>query len=269
MAKTLKDQVILIKGAGEMATGVACRLFGANIRRILMLETPSPLAVRRQVSFCEVVHDGVVTVEGIKAILINKEADLRQAWKEEQIAVRVDPHAESIKQLNPDVIIDATLAKKNLGITISDAPLVIGLGPGFEAGTDCHIVIETNRGHDLGRIIRSGKAEANTGIPGDIGGFTKERVVRAPASGLFVTEKQIGDQVRHEEIIGQIGDTPVLASIDGILRGLIRPGSKVTQGLKISDIDPRGNECYCNTISEKARTISGTVLEAILSQYNQ
>ncbi len=268
-ARALKGRVILIKGAGEMATGVACRLFGANLRRILMLETVSPLAVRRQVSFCEAVHEGMVTVEGIEATLINEEDQLRQVWQEQQIAVRVDPQAESIKQLKPDIIIDATLAKRNLGISINDAPLVIGLGPGFEAGKDCHIVIETNRGHDLGRLIRSGKAEANTGIPGNIGGYTKERVLRSPDVGLFVTERQIGDQVQQGNVIGQVGDTPVLASIDGILRGLIRPDSNVSQGLKIGDIDPRGNKRYCNTISEKARSISGAVLEAVLSQYNQ
>lgn len=269
MAKALKDRVILIKGAGEIATGVACRLFGANLRRILMLETASPLAVRRQVSFCEVVHDQVMIVEGIKATLINEDEDLRQAWQEKQIAVRVDPLAESTRRLKPDVIIDATLAKRNLGISMNDAPLVIGLGPGFEAGKDCHIVIETNRGHDLGRLIRCGSAEANTGIPGNIGGFTKERVLRSPNEGLFVTRHQIGDQVRQGNVIGQVGDTPVFASIDGVLRGLIRPGSNVVQGLKIGDIDPRGKQRHCKTISEKARTISGAVLEAILSQFNQ
>jgi xanthine dehydrogenase accessory factor len=269
MAKSLKECVIIIKGAGEMATGLACRLYGANMRRILMLETPSPLAVRRQVSFCEVVHDQLMMVEGIEATLVSDTETLSQAWQNKQVAVRVDPQAASIEQLKPDIIIDATLAKRNLGISINDAPLVIGLGPGFEAGRDCHLVIETNRGHDLGRLIRSGEAEANTGIPGNIGGYTKERVLRSPDTGTFSTEQRIGNQIRSGDIIGRVGDIPVLASIDGVLRGLIRPGSNVSQGLKIGDIDPRGNERYCNTISEKARSIAGAVLEAILSQYNQ
>ncbi|WP_145025201.1 selenium-dependent molybdenum cofactor biosynthesis protein YqeB [Geobacter argillaceus] len=266
--RALKDRVIIIRGAGEMATGVACRLFRANFRRILMLETPSPLAVRRRVSFCEAVHEQTVSVEGIEAVKVSNERELQQAWATGQIAVTVDPKGESIAHYRPDLLIDATLAKRNLGISKDDAPLVIALGPGFSAGRDCHVVIETNRGHDLGRLIRTGTAEADTGIPGDIAGYTAERVLRAPAAGLFTTEKEIGDPVRKGEVIGTVGSAEATAQIGGILRGLIRPGSEVKKGLKIGDVDPRGIAGYCDTISEKARSLGGAVLEAILAEYN-
>ncbi len=266
--KALKDRVIIIKGAGEMATGVACRLFRANFRRILMLETPSPLAVRRRVSFCEAVHEQTVSVEGIEAVLVGDETELQRAWAAGRIAVTVDPKGESIGRYRPDLLIDATLAKRNLGITKADAPLVVALGPGFIAGKDCHVVIETNRGHDLGRLISDGTAEPNTGIPGDIAGYTKERVLRAPADGLFTTGKEIGDPVRKGEVIGRVGTAEATAQIDGVLRGLIRPGSAVSKGLKIGDVDPRGIAGYCDTISEKARSLGGAVLEAILAEFN-
>ncbi len=265
----LRERVVIIKGAGEMATGVACRLYRANIRRILMLETPSPLAVRRWVSFCEVVHDRRQSVEGIEAVLVHDDAEFKAAWEAGRIAVRVDPRGESIGTNSPDILIDATIAKRNLGITITDAPLVIALGPGFTAGEDCHIVVESNRGHDLGRLITEGTAEPDTGIPGEVGGYSVERVLRAPADGLFTTDRQIGDLVRKGETIGQVDGEAVKTPIDGVVRGMIRPGTRVKTGLKIGDIDPRGDAAYCYTISEKARALGGSVLEAILTVYNQ
>jgi len=258
----------MIRGAGEQASGIACRLYRANFKRILMLETPSPIAVRRQVSFSEAVFDGIMTVEGVEAVLIADDLELKAAWESGKIAVRIDPYGESLNRCKPDVFIDATLAKRNLGTSIADATLVIALGPGFTAGADCHIVIETNRGHDLGRIISHGMAQANTGIPGDITGYTWERVLRAPADGIFTTEKQIGDPVSLGEIIGRIGVAKVSAHIGGVLRGLIRPGSTVRGGVKIGDVDPRGEFRYCNTISEKARALGGAVMEAIMATYN-
>lgn len=260
---------VIIKGAGEQATGVACRLYRANFRRILMLETPSPLAVRRQVSFCEAIHENSASVEGITAVRVSDDSERDAAWESGKIAVRIDPQGVSLTRCKPDVFIDATLAKRNLGTSITDAPLVIALGPGFTAGVDCHVVVETNRGHDLGRLIRSGMAEANTGIPGTIAGYTAERVLRAPADGTFTTEKQIGDPVRQGETIGRVGTAEVTARISGILRGLIRPGSTVRTGLKIGDVDPRGDVSYCDTISEKARALGGAVLEAMLAFYNR
>ena len=269
MSKRLQDLTILIKGAGEMATGIACRLFRANFRRILLLEIAAPLAVRRQVSFCEAVYDGRARVEGIDAWLVAGEAAIERAWAAGCIAVAVDAAGESVGRLRPEVVIDATLAKRNLGLHIEDAPLVIGLGPGFEAGRDCHLVVETNRGHDLGRVLMAGRAEANTGIPGAIRGYTVERVLRSPGEGRFVAVKAIGDPVTKGEQVGSVGGNQVVAAIDGIVRGLIRPGTLVGHGMKIGDIDPRGEPAYCATVSEKANAIGGAVLEAILSVYNR
>ena len=252
-----------------MATGVACRLYRANLRRILMLETPSPLAVRRQVSFCEAVHERRKSVETIEAVGIERFEELQGVWEAGKIAVLVDPKGEVIPRLKPDVFVDATLAKRNLGTSMADAPLVVALGPGFIAGRDCHVVVETNRGHNLGRLIYHGMAAANTGIPGDIAGYTSERVLRAPAEGLFATEKRIGDPVRKGDVIGRVGTAEAVAQIDGMLRGLIRPGCAVRKGLKIGDVDPRGEAAYCDTISEKARALGGAVLEAILAVYNR
>lgn len=258
-----------IKGAGEMASSVAWRLYMANMRRIFMMDVPCPLAVRRQVSFCEAIHERSKVVEGVEAIRANSVEDVQQIWTNGNIAVLVDPKWASRKVLRPDVMIDAIVAKKNLGTKRTDASLVIGLGPGFVAASDVHIVIETNRGHNLGRIISSGSAEANTGIPGSIGGYSVERVLRAPVKGLFIAKRSIGDLVEKDEVVGIVEGTDVRARINGVIRGLIRSGVKVNQGLKLGDIDPRGDKNYCFTISDKARSIGGSVLEAILRVYNK
>ena len=251
-----------------MASAVAWRIYMSNIRQILMLETPSPLAVRREVSFCEAVLDDRQTVEGVEARVANDETVIREAWIREQIAVTVDPDWKMLDLFEPHVVIDAILAKKNLGTHLDEAPLVIGLGPGFTAGQDVHLVIETNRGHNLGRIISSGAAEPNTGIPGSIGGYTEERVLRAPCDGEFKARCAIGDHVKKGDTVATVAVDTVQAKIDGVLRGLIRSSSHVHQGLKLGDIDPRGSVDYCYTISDKARAISGSVLEAILRVYN-
>ena len=264
----LRDLIFAIKGAGEMGSAVAWRLFMAKFANILMLETDHPLAVRREVAFCEAVHDGQKQVEEVTALLATSPAEIKACWQENKIAVLVDPEWLALSTIRPHVLIDATLAKTNLGTRLSDAELVIGLGPGFNAGTDVHMVIETNRGHHLGRIITAGCAAPNTGIPGPIGGFTEERVLRAPADGQFQPRQKIGDAVRQDQIVGSVAGNDVRAKIDGVLRGLIRPASAVTQGLKIGDIDPRGDAGYCCTISDKARAIGGSVLEAILRKYN-
>ncbi len=255
---------VCIKGAGEMASAVAWRLFMVNIRNILMLEIPQPLAVRRRVSFCEAVYDGSQTVEGVQALRVDSMGSLADAWKQGKIAVAVDPRRDLQRLVRPDVVVDAILAKKNLGTSICEAPRVIALGPGFQAGRDAHFVIETNRGHDLGRVISKGSAAPNTGIPGNIGGYTEERVLRAPGAGIFMPVREIGDRIKRGEIIGRIEGLEVEARLDGVLRGLIRPGVHVTEGLKIGDIDPRGGEVSCDTISDKARAVAGAVLEAIL-----
>ncbi|MFU8769563.1 MAG: selenium-dependent molybdenum cofactor biosynthesis protein YqeB [Desulfotignum sp.] len=268
-APALKDLVIVIKGAGEMATGVACRLFGANIRRLVMLETRTPLAVRRCVSFCEAVYDGTMTVEGITARKADTSLDIPWIWQAGEVPVLVDPGWAVIPHLTPHAVIDAIIAKKNLGTGMKDAPLVIGLGPGFSAGMDVHRVIETNRGHHLGRIISQGMAQADTGIPGTICGVSTDRVLRAPCAGIFQSESAIGDLVKKDRVLGHVDGVAVTAKIDGRIRGLIRDHTPVPAGCKIGDIDPRGDGAVHDTISEKARAVGGAVLEAILSRYNQ
>jgi xanthine dehydrogenase accessory factor len=269
MTETIKELIIAVKGAGEMATGVAWRLFQSNFKNIFMMEVENPIAVRRRVSFCEAVYDDKIIVEGVVATKIFNTDDIRTAWNKRNIPVVVDPDWKSIKAIRPHVVVDAIIAKKNMGTNLSEAPLVIGLGPGFEAGKDVHMVIETNRGHNLGRIILNGSAEPNTGAPGNIKGYTKERVLRSPCSGIFNSSLNIGTLVKQNDVVGHVDGKPVVAGIDGVLRGQIRNNTMVTEQLKIGDIDPRGNRQHCTTISEKARAIGGSVLEAILRKYNQ
>lgn len=257
-----------VKGAGEMATGLAWRLYQSNIHKIFMMEIETPLAVRRNVCFCDSVYVRKKIVEGVEAVRTEDESGIYKAWEKRQIAVIVDPCWKMIPKIKPDITVDATIAKKNLGTTMDEAPLVIGLGPGFEAGRDVHLVIETNRGHNLGRVLVSGTAEKNTGIPGSINGFTGERVLRAPAEGPFKSNLHIGNAVRAGDIIGTVDKIKVTAEISGVLRGLIKPGTMVIQGLKIGDIDPRNDREYCNTISDKARAVGGGVLEAVLRKFN-
>jgi len=264
----LRNLTIVIKGAGEMASAVAWRLYMARMPKILMLETENPLAVRREVSFCDAVHDGHKTVEKVRAVRVRELSDIYQGWDRGQIAVAADPQWHLLPEIRPDLVVDAILAKRNLGTRKREADLVIGLGPGFKAGTDVHLVVETNRGHNLGRIITAGPAEPNTGIPGAIGGFTAQRVVRAPIEGKFAARRSIGDHVNIGEVVGLVNDTNVRAKIDGILRGLIRSGTSVSAGLKIGDVDPRGQVDHCHTISDKSRAIGGSVLEAVLRVYN-
>ena len=266
--KPLYQLRILIKGAGEMATGVACRLYRANLRQIVMAETSNPVAVRRQVSFCEAVYQERSTVEGITATRTQNQAEIISAWQRGEIGVIVDPEWNIGQEITFDLVIDGILAKKNLGTKKTEAPLVIGLGPGFSAGEDVHRVIETDRGHNLGRVIEVGEAAANTGIPGNIDGYTLARVLRAPCNGQFVTDRSIGELVKAGDVVGTVEAETITANIDGVLRGLIKPGSNVRQGLKIGDIDPRGDISYCHTISDKARALGGAVLETILSVYN-
>jgi xanthine dehydrogenase accessory factor len=264
----LNEIVIAIKGAGEMASAVAWRLYMAKFTKILMMETASPLAVRREVSFCDAVRDGKKSVEEVNAVLIKRPDEIKKCWENQEIGVVVDPQWRTLETMRFEVLVDAILAKKNLGTKLDEASLVIGLGPGFVAGRDVHLVIETNRGHNLGRIITSGEAESNTGTPGAIGGFAEERVLRAPTDGEFQPRRDIGDYVKKDEIVGSVAGVDVPSPIEGVIRGLIRSGCRVFQGLKIGDIDPRGQVSYCYSISDKARAIGGSVLEAVLRAYN-
>lgn len=262
---------VLVKGAGEMASAIAWRLHRAHIRRICMLDLENPLSVRRQVSFCTALEagTGVAVVEGVEAVAAASADDIRAAWAGHKIAVVPVPDWERIEGLRPEIVVDAILAKRNLGTRIDQAALVIALGPGFAAGEDCHLVVETNRGHDLGRIVEAGPAEANTGIPGPIAGFAAERVFRAPAAGRFESARKIGDAIRKGETVGHVGGQAVVAELDGILRGLIRPGTEVAAGTKLGDIDPRAKPEFCATISDKARAISGSVLECVMRFHNR
>ena len=259
---------VLIRGGGELASAVAYRLAECHFR-VLMTETAHPEAVRRRVSFCEAVHDGEKTVEGLTARLVDSADDIYAAWGEGKLAVMVDPEAKIRELIKPDVVVDAIIAKRNLGTRITDAPLVIGLGIGFTAGQDVHVVIETNRGHDLGRVLREGIAEADTGHPGVIAGYSRERVMRAPAEGILRTVRNIGDTVPAGAIVAYVGEEPMKTLIPGIIRGLLRDGTRVIKGMKSGDIDPRCDIRNCDTISDKGRAIAGGVLEAILARFNQ
>ncbi|MGA8159155.1 MAG: selenium-dependent molybdenum cofactor biosynthesis protein YqeB [Rhodoplanes sp.] len=259
--------LVLIKGAGEMASAAAWRLYMANIRRICMTELDAPLCVRRTVSFSTAVEGEPVVVEGVEACAARNRAEIERAWAQGRIAVVAQSHWSALRDISPAVVVDAILAKHNTGTRLSDAPLVIALGPGFVAGHDCHCVIETNRGHDLGRILTEGCAQPNTGVPGDIAGHTAARVLRADADGVFHSDRAIGDRVEAGEVIGTVAGMPVTVAVGGVLRGLIRPGTQVTRGLKLGDVDPRAKPEYCHTISDKARAIAGSVLEAVMRRY--
>ena len=298
-----KNLLIICRGAGDLATGIIHRLHRAG-HRVIALETDYPAAIRRQVSFCEAVYDGSAAVEGVTArlvpALVDAETDtetysgendtpaahiVSEKWDSSaieavleagEVPLLIDPKGESIALLKPDVVVDAIIAKKNLGTTIDMAPLVIGVGPGFTAGQDVHLVIESMRGHNLARIITDGMAQPNTGVPGNIAGFTSERVIHAPAAGYIHDVRKIGDIVQKGDEIARIYPdkesydnalseyVPVNATITGIIRGLIREGYYFRKGFKIADIDPRESEITnCFTISDKARSIAGSVLEAV------
>ena len=312
----IKNNLLIIcRGAGDLATGIIHRLHRAG-HWVIALETDYPAAIRRQVSFCEAVYDGSAAVEGVTARLvpaltdaendteIATEADAEtdaetysglndtpaahtasEKWSRSaieavleagEVPLLIDPKGESIELLKPDVVVDAIIAKKNLGTTINMAPLVIGVGPGFTAGQDVHLVIESMRGHNLARIITDGMAQPNTGVPGNIAGFTSERVIHAPEAGYIHDVRKIGDIVQKGDEIARIYPdkesydnalseyVPVNATITGIIRGLIREGYYFREGFKIADIDPRESELTnCFTISDKARSIAGSVLEAV------
>ena len=263
----LKDLLILIRGAGEMATGVAHTLWQAHFR-VWMTEIPQPLAVRREVSFCEAIYEGEKQVEGVTAKYIQTADEINDTWKEGMIPLLIDPETKSREIRKPHVLVDAIVAKKNLGTKITDAPLVIGLGPGFAAGRDVHVIIETQRGHDLARPIWEGEAEPNTGIAGEILGYSEERVLRTPVGGIFKAYKKIGEQVCDGDAVATVGGVPVKPRTTGVLRGILRDGTRVKERMKAGDIDPRGKEAYCYSISDKARSIAAGVLKAILMRFN-
>lgn len=259
-----KQRLVIVRGGGDIATGTIYKLYQCGIP-LLVLEISNPSCIRRTISFCEAVFEEIVCVEGVYAVHVRSLQEAYEAYQQKKVPVMIDAQADMVKKVSPAVVVDAILAKKNLGTQITDAPIVIGLGPGFFAGKDVHAVVETKRGHHLGRVLYEGTAISNTGIPGIIAGYGKERVIHAPCGGRFHIEKQIGEEVRQGDIIATIDETPVKATISGIVRGMIREGYPVFQGLKIADIDPRIEEKEnCYYISDKARCVAGGVLEAIL-----
>lgn len=266
-----RDDLIVVRGGGDLATGTIHRLWSAGLR-VLVLEAEHPAAIRRQVSLCEAVYEGETTVEGLRAVRVESLEAAEAVWAENAVPVLVDPKGSCLKQARPAVLIDAIIAKKNLGITREMAPLTIALGPGFVAGQDVDVVVETKRGHKLGRIIREGAAAPNSGVPGIIGGYGAERVIHAPEAGIFRNRHAIADLVTAGETIAVIempdGNTvPVTTQIDGILRGLLRDGYPVTRGFKVADVDPRRSELEnCFLISDKARCIAGSVLELVAAE---
>ena len=265
----MKD-LIIVRGGGDLATGTIYKLKKSGFP-VLILEVAQPSAIRRNVAFCEAVYQGTQTVENMTCYLAESLAQAQQFLNEGKLAVLVDPTGESIAVLNPLAVVDAILAKKNLGTNKRLAPITVALGPGFRAGEDVDAVIETKRGHNLGRVLWEGTAAPNTGIPGIIGGYGIERVIHCPAKGILRNVKKITDTVSKGEVIAVVemenGIVPVEATVDGILRGLIRDGYPVQIGFKMADIDPRIDEYNnCFTISDKARCIAGGVLEAILQR---
>lgn len=255
------NRVIVVKGAGDLATGIAHRLFRSGFP-IIMTELAQPTVIRRTVAFAEAVFTGTTVIEGVKAVRSEPDKAMQVA-EEGNIAVVIDAEAAIVGRCKPRAVVDAILAKRNLGTKITDAPVVIGVGPGFTAGVDVHAVVETKRGHYLGRVITQGMALPNSGIPGNIGGYTQERILRAPCNGVFQSISRITRQVEAGEVVAHVNGCPVPATISGVLRGLIRDGLTVTAGLKIGDIDPRCVPEHCYTISDKARAVGGGVLEAL------
>lgn len=261
--------LVCVKGAGDLASGVALRLVRAGIK-VVMTEIPTPSAIRRSVCFSEAVTYQEAEVEGQKARLCQLDpAQWQDCWAQQVIPVVVDPQAQCLKKIRFHGLVDAILAKKNCGTTASDAEAVVALGPGFFAPKDCHAVIETLRGHDLGRVIWQGCATPNTGVPGEVGGHSLLRIIRAPKDGVFRSVAKIGDQVKAGDLVGYVDDCKVCSSLDGILRGLLPHGFQVVKGMKSGDVDPRCQVEHCFTVSDKARALGGAVLEALCALWTR
>ncbi len=259
---------VVVKSGGDLGTGVAWRLHRCGFR-VLVTETARPIVIRRAVAFASAVYEGRVAVDGVTARLVEDDGAIADAWVAGDVPVLVDADGASIQRLQPDAVVDAILAKRNTGTRIADAPIVVALGPGFCAGMDCHAVVETKRGHDLGRVLLEGSAAPNTGVPGTVGGESARRVLRAPAEGVFRATRAIGDRVQAGDVVSHVGDVPVHSQLDGVVRGLLHDGLQVSTGAKVGDVDPRGVVSHCLTISDKALAVGGGVVEAILHLNSQ
>jgi xanthine dehydrogenase accessory factor len=259
----LEETTVVVKGAGDLGSGAILRLQRAGFR-VVATEIEQPTTVRRTVAFSEAVYAGTVQVEGVCARKVAGPGQIAAAWQEGAIAILVDPEWHIINTLRPAVVVDAIMAKRNLGTKLQDARVVIGLGPGFVAGVDVHAVVETNRGHDLGRVLWQGAAQPDTGVPGEIGGHSTKRLLRAPCAGVFRARAAIGDPIKAGEVAATVDDEPVISEITGIVRGLLHDGLSVRPQMKVGDVDPRAERQHCFHISDKSLAIGGGVLEAVL-----
>ena len=259
----MRAPLAIVRGGGDIATGTIDRLHRSGFS-VIVTEIETPTVIRLKVAAATAVYEGEVLVEGLKYVQVESIEEVNTCLAASEIPVIVDPQMTQLEELAPDLIVDATLAKRNLGLKIDMAPIVIALGPGFEALIDCHAVIETSRGHDLGRVFYSGKAKADTGIPGEILGFSEKRILRAPSRGYLKADKKIGDLVKSGELIGKVNNEAFYAQVEGVIRGLIHTRVQVKNGMKIGDVDPRGDITACEQISDKARALGGSVLEAYL-----
>lgn len=257
------DDIVIIRGGGDLATGIIQKIYRSGFK-ILILEIDKPTVIRRTVSFARAIFDGQAIVEGVKVVKVNNTNEIFEIWNQGHVPVMADKECGILNEIKPDILVDAILAKKNLGTHKGMAPITIGVGPGFTAGEDVDVVIETKRGHDLGKLIFSGTAIQDTGVPGEILGYGKERLIKSPCAGKISNLCDIGELVKKDQILAHVDNEPVIAQIDGVLRGIIENNSEVKKGLKIGDIDPRGIKEHCFTVSDKARSIGGGVLEAIL-----
>ncbi|MBP1925769.1 xanthine dehydrogenase accessory factor [Sedimentibacter acidaminivorans] len=265
----MKGDIIVVKGGGDVASGSIQKLHRSGFR-VLVLEIENPTSIRRTVCFSEAIFNGEMSIEGIKSVYVKNEEEVLSAWKDNNIPVMIDPKGVYIDKLKPIAVVDAIIAKKNTGMKKDIAPITIAIGPGFEAGKDVDIVVESNRGHNLGKLIFSGYADENTGNPGNIEGFTIDRVLYSPCEGVFKSNHKIGDVVKTGEVVASVNGKNIYAKIDGLIRGLIRSDTLVTEGFKVGDVDPRVNQINnCFTISDKARAIGGAVLEAVMISRNK
>lgn len=255
---------VLIWGGGDLASGVALRLHRVGIR-VLVVERDQPLAVRRSVSFCQAVYDGESRVEDVTGRLVGSASELETCWAAGEIPVRVDPDLDLLKDHSALALVDARMRKKQDRLDLTLADMVIGLGPGFTVGENCHAAIETNRGHFLGRVYWEGSPEADTGIPGKVQAYAAERVLHAPADGKVKNLVEIGDLVKADQPVLLVKDQAVGSPFDGVVRGLIHDGVTVRKGMKVGDVDPRPEPFRCWYVSEKSLAIGGGVLEALLT----
>ena len=255
---------VLIRGAGDIASGIALRLYRARFQ-VIMTDIQKPTAIRRTVCFSQAIVNGTAVVENVTARFAKSPDEVEEILSAGEIPVLADPDCHCREVLKPDALVDAILAKRNLGTKITDAPIVIGVGPGFTAKVDCHAAVETMRGHTLGRVIYEGSPIPNTAVPGLIGGYAGERVLRAPDDGVFHLLRDIGSVVREGETVGEVNGKPMICTIGGVLRGILPDGTPVHKGMKSGDVDPRCKVEYCYTASDKALAVGGGVLEAIMN----